>query len=453
VLFELGQDGYVYRRQQTQANGSWGAWAAMTGTQVKKMVAINGWNGRVSLVVTDPGGAVWESLVSSGNSFSAWRSLGGTGIQDLALTAYPDGQLSLFALGGDGHVYHQRHVPGTINLPAWSGWSSLGGSGVRGITAATYADGGATLFEIGGDKIVHEIRQQGPSGPFSWLPDLGGADLTQTAVGKSGDGHLEFFALTVGGKVYRTWQPCSNTGWQKLPAMPNVPWFTVDYFSEPPPYVAGKQLIVHWGHDLPAGCTFYQNLRVSGADNQLFYPDPATVVGWDYTPLVQGTYTFTYTAGCAEGLDGFSRHEVARSVTLNVVAAPAPHPPLLPPPMPPQKVEGEWHFGLGQVTPADNGPLVYWGTFGTGISGFELLTLRNPPSSFINMSLVKSRNDNDACWTASAVNLGPGQWTTPSDIQKLYGTEQPTGAIEVWACHSVYPPVASFQMDVKYLHY
>jgi hypothetical protein len=159
---------------------------------------------------------IWQQ---STGGWGGWASLGGVALQNqIAVGANADTRLELFAVGGDGKLYHkwQLHPSGA---DGWSDWSSLGGADLHhhvGIGMNT--DGRMELFVTGGDALPYHLWQLNPNAADGWSgwAALGHADLQpHIGVGVNADGRLELFAVDDDGHLRHAWQhkPDGTGGW------------------------------------------------------------------------------------------------------------------------------------------------------------------------------------------------------------------------------------------------
>jgi hypothetical protein len=177
---------------------------------------------------------VWRRWESLEGGWQGWESLGkpGNGVDFApAVTRNDDGRLEAAIVGVDGYVYHawQRH-PGR----GWTGWQAMHppGEQIRLLGRTAFArnrDGRLELFAMTGEGTVWHRWQttpaHGPWSPWSTLGNPGGsADEGMTAV-RNQDGHLELFSLD-GQSAIHCWQtrPGSDqwSAWSPLGA-PTIP--------------------------------------------------------------------------------------------------------------------------------------------------------------------------------------------------------------------------------------
>jgi hypothetical protein len=100
-----------------------------------------------------------------------------------------DGRIELFAIGGDGKLYHKWQ--NTANGP-FADWASLGGNDLTTeLAISANADGRLQVFVIGGNGALYSIWQTTTSGPWSAWANLDGTDLSAVrAVTKPHCSHL-----------------------------------------------------------------------------------------------------------------------------------------------------------------------------------------------------------------------------------------------------------------------
>ncbi|MFT3701221.1 MAG: hypothetical protein QM802_02570 [Agriterribacter sp.] len=210
-FFALGGDKAVWHKWQSSANGGWGEWASLGGTDLRQITTGNNADGRLELIALGGDKAVWHIWQSTPNGgWGGWSALGGTDIQQIITGNNADGRMEIFALGGDGQVWHKWQL---VANGGWSEWASLGGTDLLQITVGKNADGRLEVFALGGDKAVWHKWQSSPNGRWGEWALLGGTDLRQVSVGKDADGRMEVFALGGDGAVWHKWQLTANGGW------------------------------------------------------------------------------------------------------------------------------------------------------------------------------------------------------------------------------------------------
>ncbi len=227
-------NGSLGRLEQTawSDDGSWSGWLdhgspPAGGFVVGPVEAARTADGRIEVFVVDSHGALWNiRQTSAGSGWSGWNSFGspGSGLDDRpALARNADGRLDLFVRGTDGALWHRWQVAVTAG-DNWSDWVSEGTAGVGFLdhpVVATSADARLELFLAGADgNIWHRWQITASNGWSPWTSEGsagGGFTDAAPAVGRSGDGRLELFAVGRDGNLWHKWQPTANVSNQWSP--------------------------------------------------------------------------------------------------------------------------------------------------------------------------------------------------------------------------------------------
>lgn len=171
----------------------------------------------------DKGGGAMFAFKSPGSGWSYWMQLGGHDLKQIVAGRNQDGRLELFALGGDGAVYHCWQIPGGSSQ-RWTGWSKLGGTRLRTISVSPDASGRLNLFSVGGDGRVWQTRQAVINGSWTEWTNLGGSDIDFVVPIQNQDGRIELFSVDYRDSkaqgIWHKWQELSGEwgGWQNLVA-------------------------------------------------------------------------------------------------------------------------------------------------------------------------------------------------------------------------------------------
>ena len=138
-----------------------------------------------------------------------WSGLGGQ-FRELAVAAFADGRLCLFALGNNHDVWRLDELaPGG----GWGGWQSFGGHDLQSIAVGTNADGRLELFALGKDKQLYHLWQSGAAGAWGQWALLGGKGIGQFHVSRDAAKVLHVYAIASGGECVHISQVGANGGW------------------------------------------------------------------------------------------------------------------------------------------------------------------------------------------------------------------------------------------------
>jgi hypothetical protein len=195
------------------------AWRPFAGlTDVAQLELTRNRDGSLALFArTNGGGMRFAKQTSPNAGWVAVTSLGGWGLQDFTVAENLDGRLEVFALGGDGAIYHQWQT--APDSTSWSGWAYLGGHRLRGLAVARHGDGRLQLLALGGDGFVYGKHQAHASASFTDWYWVGGPGLERIAAGAHLSGRLALVGLTPGGELMLTSTPAVNgafAGWTSL---------------------------------------------------------------------------------------------------------------------------------------------------------------------------------------------------------------------------------------------
>jgi hypothetical protein len=193
--FALGSDHAVWHKWQDYS-GNWGGWSYLGGNAQSISVAQDaGKRLQVVALWADHSARVIGQVTQNGG-WGGWSSLGGWQLQQLAVASDANGNLTMFALGGDHQVYLQQEAPSGT----WGGWANLGGQ-VQSIAAGRDSLGRLEVVAVGMDSNVYAIRQNTAGGEWRapgwgpWSASLGGTLVSNTVVlGNESSGALEVFA-------------------------------------------------------------------------------------------------------------------------------------------------------------------------------------------------------------------------------------------------------------------
>ena len=142
----------------------------------------------------------------------------------IAIVSREDRRLEVFRMAADRKLYHRWQ---TKPNNGWSNWEPLGspsrvgfGSPVA-VSIMTGRNGNLEIFAMGGDgqlyhRLQHNYRWLDWSA-FESLPKGFGSPATVSIVTNE-DGHLEIFTMGGDGRLYHKWQQTWNSwsGWELL---------------------------------------------------------------------------------------------------------------------------------------------------------------------------------------------------------------------------------------------
>lgn len=228
-VFVVGGDGAVY--QNTLSQGAWSGWVSLGGvaTSAPAAVARRG-TSVLDLAVRGTDGAVYHKWYAPGQGWSGWESLGGYVTAAPALNSQINGQLNVFAPGGDDAVY-QRFWDGS----QWSGWFSLGGVATSAVSSVTQTYGTVDLYVRGADRALYQQNWSGSAWSGWLMVDPGPIDSGPGAVSDQ-SGHETVFARTGDQLSYKafagSWGSLTAWGPVAVPAPPPPP--------QPPPPPDGE---------------------------------------------------------------------------------------------------------------------------------------------------------------------------------------------------------------------
>ncbi len=224
----MGFDAQTWHIWQTSRNGGWtpqwtqhpappGHLATGFGTLILRP------DGRLQLfaigVISAQSNALLHIMQTApSQGWTSWASLGAPpaagGLNRPAVAQSADGRLEVFAVGGDGVLWHiwQTSVNG-----GWSSWTSHGAppgtrvGGLRQPVIAPNSQGRLELFVLGDDKALWHIWQVAPNGGWSNWASHGtppGTTFTFSgpAMAASADGRLELFICGDDNALWHIWQ-------------------------------------------------------------------------------------------------------------------------------------------------------------------------------------------------------------------------------------------------------
>ena len=139
---------------------------------------------------------------ASSSSWMSFVSLGGVGLSHLSTVAYPDSHVEVFALGDDGHIWHNvsTHV-------SWDGWATLGSTPADFATGAgpiLWNDGHAQVFATDKSGAVWQNATNTASPPAwaGWQAITGATLASRPIPARWTDGHVQVFAHGTDNHLY-----------------------------------------------------------------------------------------------------------------------------------------------------------------------------------------------------------------------------------------------------------
>ncbi|MEV4508153.1 fibronectin type III domain-containing protein [Dactylosporangium sp. NPDC049525] len=167
-MFARGGDNFLYTSVQA-ANGTWGAWTNLSGLIYSDPTAVLNANGRITVFAIGGDHSVWYRLQNGDGSFAWWTRLGTERYaSDIEVAQNADGTVAVFIRGTDSNLFSQVQTD-PADPSQWSGWTNLGGLIYSNPTAFTRADGVMEVFAVGGDGLVwHRVQSAPNSGTWAW---------------------------------------------------------------------------------------------------------------------------------------------------------------------------------------------------------------------------------------------------------------------------------------------
>ncbi|WP_327007767.1 fibronectin type III domain-containing protein [Dactylosporangium sp. NBC_01737] len=167
-IFARGGDNFLYTSIQA-ANGTWGAWTNLSGLIYSDPTAVKNANGRITVFAIGGDHSIWYRLQNGDGSFAWWTRLGTERYaSDIEVAQNADGTVAVFIKGMDDNLYSQVQTD-PADPSQWSGWTNLGGLIYSNPTAFTRADGVMEVFAVGGDGLVwHRVQSAPNSGTWAW---------------------------------------------------------------------------------------------------------------------------------------------------------------------------------------------------------------------------------------------------------------------------------------------
>jgi hypothetical protein len=210
TVFVRNSDDTVYRRVRIGGNGEWRDWADTGGAAVGDPAVGHNLDGRQELFARRSDGHLWHQFQSRKGGWSPWQDLDMPTGTTLAgdpvvvaddntatvpnpdpqghVTGNTDGRLEVFALGGDGQIWHRAQS--APNGPGWTAWEQL--TGMSGTWVGTPAvvvagDGRIAVLARSQDGHLEQSAQLQPSTPQTPLPSTNWSAWYDLGAGYTGD--------------------------------------------------------------------------------------------------------------------------------------------------------------------------------------------------------------------------------------------------------------------------
>jgi hypothetical protein len=218
-IYTGGTPGTAFQKYENPS-GTWSGYGNLSGDVENRPCAVyNPGSGNLEVYAKGSTGVVEEDAwVAASDTWSGWKSLGGSEIQGSPACVYDplSGSLEVYETGSTGTVFEDYWRPGPAG---WSGWKNLGDT-LSGGPAAVY-DPTTHSLQVWGTGTNGTEWQDAwtPSGGWSGWQNMGG-DLNNTPspVYDPLDGALEVYAHGPSDYVYEDWQGTDGTwsGWHTL---------------------------------------------------------------------------------------------------------------------------------------------------------------------------------------------------------------------------------------------
>jgi len=171
-MFMRGADKNLYTSIQA-SDGTWSTWTSLGGLIFSEPVAVLNNNGRLQVFVIGGDHSVWSRLQNGDGSFAWWSRVGAVNyVNTLVLTQNDDGTVVVFGRGPDNNLYGIWQTS-TSDPSGWSNWANLGGLIFGEPTTFMRDDGRLEVFAIGGDgQLWHRIQASPNSTSWAWWTRL-----------------------------------------------------------------------------------------------------------------------------------------------------------------------------------------------------------------------------------------------------------------------------------------
>jgi hypothetical protein len=229
-VFACGSRGDLWHKWQLAPNSpDWSEWHRLGGVLQSAPAARVNEDGRLQVFARLTDGAIWyRSQKEPGtDAWSNWDSLflpsgHEGGMNDPQVTANYDKRLEIFALGGDGALWHIWQLPANTGENQWSAWESLGGILQSAPAVARNEDGRLEVFVRGTDRKLWHIWQTRPgSHPWSRWESRGGGVYDPKVVANA-NGTLAVFVRGNEHNLWHKWQTVPNGAWSEWKSLGGI---------------------------------------------------------------------------------------------------------------------------------------------------------------------------------------------------------------------------------------
>jgi MYXO-CTERM domain-containing protein len=198
----------------TYPNGTTDTWNQMYALDMNSEcgAAAGFWSVQQYAELFDPAadGSVQHLWLDLKNGWNTWQpnlaGMASTKLSHLSTLMWPDGHMEVFALGGDGAIWH-THLQQGVD-PGWAAWASMGGTNlVTGAAPILWNDGHAEIFATDATGAAwHNWSGSGTGFTGGWhgFATLGGSLASRPVPARWADGHLEVFATGLDGQLYHS---------------------------------------------------------------------------------------------------------------------------------------------------------------------------------------------------------------------------------------------------------
>ncbi|WP_432982803.1 IPT/TIG domain-containing protein [Dactylosporangium sp. CA-233914] len=172
-MFARGADNNLYTSVQA-VDGTWSAWTNLGGLIYSEPVAVLDNNGRLQVFVVGGDHSIWYRLQKSDGSFAWWVPVGSPKyLHSLALTQNDDGTVVIMGRGQDDNLWSIKQSS-TSDPGSWTAWENLSGLIYSNPTLFKREDGLIEVFAIGGDgQIWHRVQTTKNTNNFEWWSRVG----------------------------------------------------------------------------------------------------------------------------------------------------------------------------------------------------------------------------------------------------------------------------------------
>jgi hypothetical protein len=205
-------DSNIWSALQASNSTTWGTWANNGGSMASAPVVGRQTDGSLVLFAVDANGELWDLPQSGANgTFGSWHPFGVTGLTgSLTVTTVQTG-IAVFAVDTSGALRTATLATGNT----LSAWTSLGGSGLTATPAVVIYPGYRTrVFARGSDGVI-VTKMQDVSGawPADFTP-IGSTAMvgSPSAVLSPASGKTEIVARGTDGNVYSTGETTQGSG-------------------------------------------------------------------------------------------------------------------------------------------------------------------------------------------------------------------------------------------------